>query len=51
MEFYSFFINNNCLHFACNSGNITLVKYIISLNVFDINEENNDILNVILKCN
>lgn len=48
MEFNSFFININCLHMACESGKIALVKYLISLNVFDINEVDNDILKYLI---
>lgn len=28
------------MHFACKSGNISLVKYLISLKKFDVNEKN-----------
>lgn len=36
MEFLVNFCNETLLHFACNSGNIDLVKYLISLNQIDI---------------
>ena len=37
MEFLKFFyFYKTLLHFTCDSGNIDLVKYIISLNVIDI---------------
>lgn len=34
-----FFINKTILHYACESGNIDIVKYIISLDVIDIKSQ------------
>lgn len=36
MEFRNHNIHRTILHGACRSGNIDLVRYIISLNKFDI---------------
>ena len=37
MEFTNQFINRTSLHYGCKSGNVELVKYIISLDKFDTN--------------
>ena len=40
MEFENRNISETILHLACESGNIELVKYIISLNKIDITSKN-----------
>lgn len=40
MEFHYIFSNNTILHHACLSGNLSLVKFLLSLNKFDINAVN-----------
>lgn len=39
MEFQIIDIFETILHIACESGNLELVKYIISLNIIDINSK------------
>lgn len=36
MEYQIILFNKTILHFACDTGNILLVKYIMSLGVVDI---------------
>lgn len=36
MEYQIILLNKTILHFACDTGNILLVKYIISLDAVDI---------------